>query len=339
MNAVQAVFAPLVEGLRPVADDNWTGFCPLHHEVMGKSRPSFSVNMATGQWHCFTGCGGGSLPSLLRRLGKTDDYIKRTIDRVKPYLVAAQKKREREAKALARMGGAFRTDYPLPEKLLGLFEYVPTALLDAGFTEDVLLDNDVGYDPHLDRITFGIRDVEGTLAGIAGRVLGGGDAKYMVYQQDMRDLGYRDYHFHKSDYIWRCDKLYRDLYDAAPNEHTLCIVEGYKAGLWLVQNGFDYTGALMGTSLSDKQLMFIQRLGARVVLCLDNDGPGRVGTSKAAAKLRGVRVSVMRYPDGADGAQPDDLDGRCVEEGILNPMSLLEWRRKHHVSHESPQPR
>ncbi len=41
--------------------------CPFHED----SSPSFSINLTTGQWICFRGCGSGTLPMFLERLGES----------------------------------------------------------------------------------------------------------------------------------------------------------------------------------------------------------------------------------------------------------------------------
>ena len=38
--------------------------CPFHVE----SNPSFSINVETGLWHCFAGCGSGDLFTLWRKI-------------------------------------------------------------------------------------------------------------------------------------------------------------------------------------------------------------------------------------------------------------------------------
>jgi DNA primase len=326
---VLQTFERFVDGLRPTSGSNWSGFCPLHGEQKGKSRPSFSVNVVTGTWHCFAGCGGGGMPSLLKRLGKSSEYVDRTMERLRPHIV--ERRRKETSFASGEDGPRlFCTDYPLPEKLLGLYERVPLDLVAAGFSEEVLFENDVGYDIDLDRITFPIRDVEGTLAGLAGRTMSG-ESKYVVYERELEALGFRNYHFSNRNFLWRCDKVYQSLYTASPESHpTIYVTEGYKACLWMVQHGLTNTVALMGTGLSEQQRMFLQRLGARVVLCLDNNRAGRIGTSKAGYKLRGVRVAVMRYPDPESEAQPDDLEGRTLIAGATSPLSLSEWRRIYH---------
>ena len=117
---VLAAASALVRGLRASSGGNWTGFCPIHGEVPGQSTPSFSFNADTGQWHCFAGCGGGGFPQLLRKLKKSDQYIDRLMERIRPHLKPVQAR-----KVPSAAGGLFTTDYPLPERLLGLFDYAP----------------------------------------------------------------------------------------------------------------------------------------------------------------------------------------------------------------------
>lgn len=312
-----------VPGLRKGAGNNWLGFCPIHGEEPGKSKPSFSFNEATGQWNCFAGCGGGGLAQLLKRLKKSPDYIDRTVERLKPHLKETSRK-----KLSSRQSGLFETPYPLPERLLGLYEYLPVDLVEEGFSEEVLQANDIGFDPELGRITYPVRDLTGTLAGIVGKPVdreeGGG--KYIVYEQELRDLGFRKYSFHNHAYLWRWEQVYAQVYNSE-EKPPVYVTEGFKAALWLVQHGFPLTMALMGTSLSAVQQRFLERLGTRIVLCLDDDKFGRIGTGKIGYKMRGSDLRVMRYPYRFYNLQPDDLTAEELTEAVLNPYTITQWRR------------
>jgi hypothetical protein len=315
----------LVDGLREGAGSNWIGFCPIHGEVRGKSTPSFSFNAATGQWNCFAGCGAGGLTQLLKRLHKSDQYIDRTMERLRPYLVPTSKK-----KNVIAAGGIFLTEYPLPEKVLGLFEYAPQELLKLGFDPQVLQDNDVGVDTQRHRTTYAIRDLHGTLAGIAGKPIDPGEGgKYRVYEQELVEMGFRGYHINNRQFFWRWEKVYPAVYNAK-NPGPVYVTEGYKAALWLVQHGYYNTVAVMGTTLSLTQQMFLERLGTKIILCGDNDHWGRIGVSKIGYKLRGQDVAVMRYPYPEIKLQPDDLTQSEIDEALGTPLSLREWRRNYH---------
>ena len=52
--------------------DNKKAKCPFHND----KNPSFSVDLKTGSWKCFSGCGGGGVVELIsKRTGKTPDAI------------------------------------------------------------------------------------------------------------------------------------------------------------------------------------------------------------------------------------------------------------------------
>ena len=52
-----------VQGQKPSGDGCVTGLCPFHED----SRASFGVNLKTGAWECFVGCGKGDVFSFLMK--------------------------------------------------------------------------------------------------------------------------------------------------------------------------------------------------------------------------------------------------------------------------------
>ena len=44
--------------------------CPFHNDRM----PSFNINIETGLWHCFSGCGGGNLTTLVERVEEINTW-------------------------------------------------------------------------------------------------------------------------------------------------------------------------------------------------------------------------------------------------------------------------
>lgn len=320
VHPVLAVAHKHVAGLRQGAGDNWTGYCPFHGEIPGKSKPSFSFNSSTGQWYCFTEGRGGSMRTFLKELGKGRDTIDMMMERLDPLLEKAY----RDKPLFQKRGGVFKTDYPLPERILGLFEHCPESLLDAGFDENVLWDHDVGVDLERNRITFPVRDLVGTLAGIVGRTTNP-KMKYKVYQDELRRMGFPRYEIDNHSYLWRWDRVYPQCY--VPEERpTVYVAEGFKACLWMVQHGYENTLALMGTSLSRVQKVFLERLGGSIIWCLDNDRWGRAGTQKNGYKVQGVRQFVMNYP--APDVQPDDLSGSDLHEAIASSLSFARWAKR-----------
>jgi DNA primase len=322
MSEVLSLYEHYVPGLKPGSEENYIGYCPLHGEVAGKSKPSFSVNAGNGLWCCFSGCGGGGVRRFLKELGKSKDYIDKTVERLKPYLEAGSKKKS----PLATRTGLFRAATPLPEKILGLFDKVPIELLDAGFDEHLLWSHDVGYDEKHHAITFPIRDITGALAGIVGRNLSPIGPKYKVYKSEIKALGFRDYSFDNHAYVWRGDRVYAKLI-ASQDPPVIYVTEGYKTCLWMVQNGFEDTICLMGSKLSDAQRIFLERLGGTLVLCLDNDPAGYAGTEKIGYEVHGCRVLVLSYPESVH--QLDSLSHEELHGVVNNAIPYFQWRRAH----------
>lgn len=48
-------------------------FCPFHDD---HPKPSFSVNLRTGLWHCWSNCGGGNWEQLLEKLDRRDISVR-----------------------------------------------------------------------------------------------------------------------------------------------------------------------------------------------------------------------------------------------------------------------
>ena len=150
-----------------VKEDYISCACPFHKGGM-ESNPSFWLHRASGRWGCFS-CkeGGSSLKFLLRKIGVKDK-------RAEVEIEAAEKeskltKEVEEAKRKKKAKATFRGVHTLPESLLGVYDWLPTGMVEAGFTEEVLRDHDIGFDRERGRITFPVRDIFGSLVGVYGR--------------------------------------------------------------------------------------------------------------------------------------------------------------------------
>ena len=312
---VASLFQKYIPGLKRNGGTNWSGCCPLHGEVPGKSRPSFCVNIETGLWICYAGCGAGNIPQFLRALGRTREQVDVAMELVEPHLRKTKRKIRRTDEEIVTV---------IPEKLLGLFDMCPTQLVDSGFDEQLLYAHDVGFDAKRRRVTYAIRDLEGTLVGIMGRQTSESYGKYMPYLP--HELGIPNYKFEKSQHLWRGDRVYARTFHSE-NKDPIYIVEGFKAALWMVQNGFENTMALMGSSMSDAQAAILERIGNPVVLFLDNDRAGRDGTLKIGYKLNGLRVLAIPYPNETI-KQPDDLDPAGLRDVVNETCSLGRWKNE-----------
>jgi len=306
------LYQEYVQGLRPGANSNFMGFCPIHGETPGKSKPSLSVNSDTGLWYCFAGCGGGNARTFLKELGEGRSIIDRKIKNL-PKSAPGSKRRVKHSKK--------DETKVLPEKLLGVFDFCPTALLREGFDEDLLFDHDIGYDRKLRRVTFPVRNQLEELVGIVGRRTEKTEyGKYKVYTRELLEYGFTVTSFSKTDYLWREDRVLRtelpDLY----------VVEGFKAALWFVQSGIENVVALMGSHMSELQRKKLVESGRRILLCLDNDVAGQRATIKISNQLAGSRRFVVPLPEGIH--QPDDLTEEELRDLCDKPITISKAKKQ-----------
>jgi DNA primase len=298
--------------------------CPFHKGGQEK-HPSFWIDRETGAWGCFTcQAKGGSLRDLLREMDVGTRKIEAELEEAEKEAAKAIKISEARRKKKAR--ASFEGEHILPDALLGVFDFLPTTLVDQGFTEETLKAHDIGYDRRYDRITFPIRDIVGNLVGISGRATGQDMPKYKIYngrrliegEWDNGELGewYPDYSNEGvRDHWWRSHLVYPRLINDSHGQ--LILVEGYKASMWLDQCGWHNVMAGMGTKMTKAQERLVRRLGVPTFILTDNNPPGREAAYEWGKRLANslTPVYVAHYPDYCDeDAQPDDLDGKELEE-------------------------
>ena len=304
-NVITGIAAKYLRVAGLPSNDNLPCYCPFH-KGGEETRPSFylyvgpqTATREPGMAFCHT-CGKGwSFKSLLFALGARRDLI----DSITESLPTPKRRTIEQ-----RVRGLDLSNPLLPEALLGVYAWCHRSLLRKGFDKPLLNSYDIGYDQALRRITFPLRDHLGNLVGISGRAVEITTVpKYYFYTEDELGEYVPGYKLHKGRLLWGLHRFYTTgLYRRLP---YVIIVEGFKQALWIAQAGFEYVASLMGSRMTDQQATLLLRLGAPVLLMLDNDGPGREGSKKVQAKLRKQSPDVfpIRYPDGTDGKSPDDF--------------------------------
>ena len=144
------------------------------------------------------------------------------------------------------------------------------------------------------RIAIPIHNEKGELVAYAGRWPGEppeGIERYMLPRK-----------FKKSQVLF-------NLHRVRGSEHIV-LVEGYFSVFRLAALQVPAV-ALMGTTLSDKQMELLENSGARrLTLLLDNDNPGRAAATKILPRL--ADLFFVRAP-----ALPDEMAPDTIGEGIL----------------------
>jgi DNA primase len=166
------------------------------------------------------------------------------------------------------------------------------------------------YDRFRDRLMFPIRDSRGRVIGFGGRVIGGGEPKYLNSPETPL--------FHKGRELYG---LY-EARQAHADFKRLMIVEGYMDVVRLHQAGITYAVATLGTATTQEHLNKIFRMTGELVFCFDGDRAGRAAAWRALENALplardGRELKFMFLPEGHD---PDTLvaaEGREAFEARL----------------------
>ncbi len=151
------------------------------------------------------------------------------------------------------------------------------------------------YDRFRDRIIFPIRDGQGRVVGLGGRILPGAnsansEAKY--YNSADTPL------FKKSQNLYGIDRAK----DAAVKAGYLAVVEGYTDVLMAHQMGVLPVVATLGTALNEQHISLLRKYVPRVILVFDADAGGRGGVDRALQLflLHEIDLSIAWLPEGMD---------------------------------------
>ena len=305
---------PYLPNWHPTRENvDWVGgLCPFHEE----RHPSFYVHRASGGGFCHSEHKWWSLEEILRHL----------------------RVRKKEANEIVEMVGATAKRRPrrqadptvLPERILGLFRGDPTPHLP-GFSPAILREEEVGFDPKELRVTFPIRSPTGELIAISGRATEEGQwPRYKFYGGNeqvpdcIREFA-PNYQLLPHNSFWGGHKAFFK----AQEVNFLTIVEGFKARLRLLEDGWSNTVAALGSHLGESQRLLLAQLGLPLCLFFDNDEAGIDGTIKAAKALVALvpHVAICRYDILGTGEQPDDLTSQQVAWAIEQALPFGKWRR------------
>lgn len=338
---IEDLASSYLQNVKPTGSDNLRALCPLC-----SSNRSFIISTRHGAWHCFSCKEGGGVATLLAKLGMSRRAIDKWVSGLDLSPILSP--RLRRKRLLDHKGST------LPEYILGAYESCPIQLLDAGFDMDLLFENDVGYDNENDRVTYAIRDYLGRLVAISGRATEDWRIpRYKVYDADPPDdlrkpgelyhivAGYKP---ENRDHLYGFHQVYpQRFFDPDNVTLPLIVVEGFKGRLWLVQQGFSDTVALMGDFLSASQNRLLSKVRGPYYIMLDNE-PGKTFPNdegycqayKIASRLsRSGTTFICSYEESKPvGTSPDDLTRQEIESMVRAAKTtpqLKRERNRHHV--------
>lgn len=315
--------------------------CPFHSE----KTPSFTVSSHKQFYHCF-GCGAHgtaigflmeydhlefveAIENLAQRLGlevpregdrraavahSTDDYD--LLDKASIFYRQSLRRANRAIDYLKGRGitGQTALEYGLgyaPQGWDQLIRHLRASVpIDRLERIGLVIRHDDGryYDRFRERIMFPIRDRRGRVVGFGGRLLGGGEPKYLNSPETAL--------FHKGRSLY-------GLFEARKAEGKLdhvIVVEGYMDVVTLAQFGIRNVVATLGTATTREHIQQLYRHVNEIVFCFDGDRAGRDAAWRAAENLLsefkdGRQARFMFLPEGED---PDSLIRNQGPQGWSN---------------------
>jgi len=282
---------------------NYFACCPFH----GEKTPSFSISPSKQFYHCF-GCGAhGSAISFLmeysglpfveavkelaalagmqvpddpgpgaRNKPPIDDGLVEAMSTAARYYREQLKQAPAAIDYLKRRGltgeiaARFGIGYA-PDDWQALQSVFPTydakVLLDAG----LVIENDKGrrYDRFRNRIMFPIQDRRGRIIAFGGRVLDGGEPKYLNSPETPL--------FEKGRELYGITQAQKAIRDAG----YALVVEGYMDVVALAQFEVGNAVATLGTATTPHHINTLLRHSQRIVFCFDGDTAGRKAAWRA----------------------------------------------------------
>ncbi|MGB5866338.1 MAG: DNA primase [Arcobacteraceae bacterium] len=311
---------------------NFKACCPFH----GEETPSFVVSPTKQIYHCF-GCGVGgdsikfvmeyeklSYPEALEKLAQManvslehDSNYKKIdssiIVKVNEYYQKLLTHNE-ESKQYLKTRGI--SDFSIEKFEIGYastsndtINFLKTNFLNLADAKDFgIIDTGQNglYSRFIERITFPIYTINGTIVGFGGRTITGHNAKYVNSPQTKL--------FNKSRLLYGYHLAKESIY----KQKAVIVTEGYLDVVMLHQAGFSNAVATLGTALTVEHLPLLKRGEPKVIVAYDGDKAGLNAAYKASLLLSHSQFQggVVIFTDGQDPA--DMVKANKLDE--LNAM-------------------
>lgn len=285
--------------------------CPLH----GEKSPSWSMNIATGQWFCQAQCGGGSFPELVRRVlecswleaiswmrseGRVRANVGEMLEDLRSKIAdmrASQAHQAAQVSASDTVAAAWNYYQSLD------FSTIPIAMLRRGFTHAMLSRWGTRYDEGRELLVIPVTSRHQFVGYVARQMRPDASPRFLNSQ------------FNKAAVLFGRDRI--PQHDA----RAILFVEGPLKAIWAQAIGLPAV-ATFGDQVSELQLR--QAGCEEFVLGLDNDAAGVAATAKLGAILPPQAVTVLRYPDGVKDA--DECTPEQLRECWSQRTSYLAWQ-------------
>ncbi len=312
---------------------NFKACCPFH----GEKTPSFVISPTKQIYHCF-GCGVGgdsikfvmeyeklAYPEAIEKLAsmynislsyennnqqKLDTKVLQEINKYyqKLFISNETAKEYINSRGISEFSiekfeigyapGSLQTINYIKDNFLNLADAKELGVIDSG--ENGL------YARFIERITFPIYALNGSIVGFGGRTITGHNAKYVNSPQTKL--------FNKSRLLYGYHLAKESIY----KKKEIIITEGYLDVIMLHQAGFEQAVATLGTALTQEHLPLLRRGEPKVIVAYDGDMAGLNAAYKASVMLSNGNFEggVVIFSQGVD---PADM----VKEKKINELGQI----------------
>lgn len=259
--------------------------------------PSFSVSTEKQRFYDFSSGAGGNLIHFIRRYN--DCSFIDAINILKKYANITESS-ERAVGHLesTKVAKRFKRKSPiskesksviLPPNYMERYEFDKSKLqawVDEGIDFKTMKAFGVCYDSFSNRIVFPVKNYAGDIINVCGRTL----------EPDFKEKGLRKYTYFKP--LGTLDTLFgfSDDRQAIMEKKEIIVFEGAKSVMLAHSWGINNTCAILTSHLNPQQLLFLIKLGIRVVFALDEDVDIREDMNIAKLK-RYVRIEWVKNCD------------------------------------------
>lgn len=238
-----------------------------------------------------------------------------------PHAIDYLKRRGLTGEVAARFGLGYSPDNW--DSLRKIFpDYEATALVEAGLVIDRTDEegnNRKRYDRFRDRIMFPIRNTKGQVIGFGGRVLDGGEPKYLNSPETPL--------FQKGSELYGLFEARQAIRDAG----YVLVTEGYMDVVALSQLGFPQAVATLGTACTPTHVHKLLRQTDHVVFSFDGDRAGRKAARRAldACLPHATDNKIIKFLFLPEEHDPDsfvrEMGAEVFEQQIHNAMPLSQF--------------
>ena len=261
--------------------------CPFHKDGQEK-KPSFGINIDTGECHCF-GCGWqGNLPEMISNcFGKDDFGLFGSKWLVKNFISAAIESRQALDLSFSRSKTIERKKY-VEEAELDSYRYTHPYMYKRKLTDEIIELFDIGYDKETECITFPVKDENGNCLFVARRSV---KTKFFNYPSGAEKPVYGLYELSQltnyPDEVIICESMIDCLY------------------FWTIGK---YAVALNGLG-NDLQFKQLRKMPCRkFILCTDSDEAGMKARKRIRANLKNKIITEYILPKGRKDANDCTVD-------------------------------